>query len=50
MENVMFIILGVTKLNNGNKTWGNSILKNTKLGSAAQTKPSPHAYIFVTTA
>ena len=27
--------------------WGTLILKNTKLGCAAQTKPSLHAFIFV---
>jgi hypothetical protein len=33
-----------------NFAWGTLILKNTKLGFAAQTKLSMHAFIFVTNA
>ena len=33
-----------------NVSWGTLIIKNTKLGCAAQAKPSMHAFIFVTTA
>jgi len=33
-----------------NFSWGTLILKNIKLGCVAETKPSLHAYIFVTAA
>jgi hypothetical protein len=36
-----------SKLYNGNKTWETLIQKNTKLGCAAQTKPSTNASIFM---